>query len=421
MSNQDTKTPQDNYISSSEEPLFDPSDYDNPDKYADMFPDEEESPARIRRRELREKKHMMKRHFRWFLRDFSRILKILLIIAVIIVLLFGGACLFSPALRDTVGLTAFWEKHFSPARESTASVGKGAADSSDAADTGLETEAASEAETETETDEMRWARQSIENWITISGDGGISDISCTEEGTRLIEYMQSHSEIWTQDLIDLAYKNPETLEFIYHYSDYIAAGGAESLFDTTAASADMENFLPTASFTEAETSSETVPLLYQWDSRWGYKFYGSTRIADAGCGPTCLSMLSLALTDEDSYTPDYVAALAKTSGYYEDGAGTVWTIMDDLPQTLGFYSKRFNFDEASVTAYVQAGHPVILVLSSGLFTTSGHFIILTDYVDGAFTINDPNSTVRSGRSWTYAQLADQIQCAWAFSAEDDLN
>ena len=64
---------------------------------------------------------------------------------------------------------------------------------------------------------------------------------------------------------------------------------------------------------------------------------------------------------------------------------------------------------------VEAGHPVILALGKGDFTSSGHYIVLTGWVDGAFTVNDPNSRVRSGKQWTYEELEGQIRNIWEIS------
>lgn len=41
---------------------------------------------------------------------------------------------------------------------------------------------------------------------------------------------------------------------------------------------------------------EKIPLLLQWDQRWGYVSYGSSDIALSGCAPTCLSMVIVGLT-----------------------------------------------------------------------------------------------------------------------------
>ena len=68
-----------------------------------------------------------------------------------------------------------------------------------------------------------------------------------------------------------------------------------------------------------------------------------------------------------------------------------------------------------MTDALEAGHPVILALGKGDFTTTGHYIVLTGYQDGAFTVNDPNSPIRSAQTWTYEQLEGQIRNIWEIS------
>ena len=46
-----------------------------------------------------------------------------------------------------------------------------------------------------------------------------------------------------------------------------------------------------------------MPLLLQWDERWGYRYYGDQMMAINGCGPTCLSMVVSYLTQNGRYHP----------------------------------------------------------------------------------------------------------------------
>ena len=55
----------------------------------------------------------------------------------------------------------------------------------------------------------------------------------------------------------------------------------------------------------------TVPLLMQWDERWGYESYGSGLIGWTGCGPTCLSMAAVGLTGDTGWNPAKVAAFSE--------------------------------------------------------------------------------------------------------------
>lgn len=64
------------------------------------------------------------------------------------------------------------------------------------------------------------------------------------------------------------------------------------------------------------------------------------------------------------------------------------------------------------------GAVLILALGPGDFTSSGHFIVVTGYTDGGFSVNDPNSRENSSRLWSYGRLASQISNLWSLSAAD---
>ena len=57
----------------------------------------------------------------------------------------------------------------------------------------------------------------------------------------------------------------------------------------------------------AQEKEESFPLLLQWDKRWGYAPYGGSIIGLSGCGPTCLSMVLITLTGNETQTPAQVA------------------------------------------------------------------------------------------------------------------
>ena len=55
-------------------------------------------------------------------------------------------------------------------------------------------------------------------------------------------------------------------------------------------------------------------------------------------------------------------------------------------------------------------------MGPGDFTSSGHYIVLTGYSDGAFSVNDPYSINNSNKKWTYEQIESQIKNIWALWA-----
>lgn len=194
------------------------------------------------------------------------------------------------------------------------------------------------------------------------------------------------------DLIDLLDANPETEAFVLNYP-----------------------FRKETPPDIRTCSRETVPLFLQWDPMWGYTTYGSSYLAVTGCGPTCLSMVGYYLTGNILMTPDQVAAFAQKNGYYAPGYGSSWTLISEGCQELGLSARELPLVEKKMVDALEEGHPIILALGEGDFTSSGHYIVLTGMEGDAFRVNDPNSRIRSQRLWTYEELAPQIRNIWAIS------
>ena len=65
---------------------------------------------------------------------------------------------------------------------------------------------------------------------------------------------------------------------------------------------------------------------------------------------------------------------------------------------------------------LEAGQLIICIMGPGVFTTTGHYIVLTGVEDGKFQVNDPNSRENSQKLWDYDEFADQIRNLWAIGA-----
>ena len=162
--------------------------------------------------------------------------------------------------------------------------------------------------------------------------------------------------------------------------------------------------------------SENVPLFMQWDVRWGYIPYGSDVSAITACGPLCLSMVAYHLTGDENMSPDKIIKFAIDEGYCIKGKGTSWTLISKGGKKLGLNVKELPLSEGVIRRELSKGNPVICVMGPGVFTTTGHFIVLTGYEDGKFTVNDPNSLARSQKLWSYDEFQDQVRNLWALSA-----
>lgn len=209
-----------------------------------------------------------------------------------------------------------------------------------------------------------------------------------EHGYSLRDYPDS--------LIDLLERNPETEQFVLEYP------AAKNITNTP----DMTPYLNT----------DTVPLFLQWDPRWGYLPYGSDVAGLTACGPVCLSMAAIFVTDDPAFSPNAMIRFAAEEGYYVSGSGSSWTLISQGGPKLGLSVTELPLDEGRILKSLNAGSPVICAMGPGDFTSSGHFIVITGTQDGFLQINDPNSLSNSQKLWSYAQIKGQIRNLWSIGA-----
>ena len=216
----------------------------------------------------------------------------------------------------------------------------------------------------------------------------------------------------------LAKKDSDYQEIYDHYDEY-----PESLMLALSNNSEMLDFVKGYLSTEhvasggltREECKADIPLLIQWDKRWGYATYGNSDVAISGCAPTCLSMVVVGLTGNTEATPAAVAAYAEEAGYYQKGTGTSWSIMTEGCEHYGIHGQELSLDRNVIMKHLDAGEPIICSMRPGNFTTAGHFIVLVKEVDGKIMVNDPNSKSRSKILWDYDTLEGQIKNLWGFT------
>jgi len=211
-----------------------------------------------------------------------------------------------------------------------------------------------------------------------------------ENGLSLQDYPRS--------LIELLKKNPETEQFVLEYP---TAKDNSPVIDIS-----------------QHLNTDSVPLFMQWDQRWGYINYGSDVAGLTGCGPVCLSMAAVYVTDDPGFSPDKIIRFALENNYYVPGSGSSWTLISEGGVKLGLNVKELPLDEGRIRKALDAGMPVICAMGAGDFTTTGHFIVITGIRDGKFTVNDPNSLKNSERLWSYEAIKGQIRNLWSVGASD---
>ncbi|MCR5149302.1 MAG: C39 family peptidase [Eubacterium sp.] len=219
----------------------------------------------------------------------------------------------------------------------------------------------------------------------------------SEEDRQKAAEIIENSVDYPEEFIQLMERNHETVDFVYEYP--------------------QKGDKPTdnnISIEIKQAEKGQIPLFLQWDERWGYQKYGDGYIADNGCGPTALSMVSVYLTKKEKYTPAYIADYAEKNDLYVDGAGTSWELLSEKCTSFGVCSEEVGLDENAMVEELEEGHPMIACVSEGDFTSGGHFIVITDYEDGCFRVNDPNSVIRTNKRWDYDTLSKQIDGLWSY-------
>lgn len=158
-----------------------------------------------------------------------------------------------------------------------------------------------------------------------------------------------------------------------------------------------------------------MPYLYQIDPQWSHETYSGGRMRLQGCGPTALCMVYIELTGATDMDPVSVAQFATEHGYATEQSGSSWSLMTDGAASLGLAGKQLTPSESVLRAELEAGRPVICIMSPGHFTSSGHFIAIEKLdADGKAVVHDSNSWARSQKTWDLSTVCSEAASAWSF-------
>jgi len=223
--------------------------------------------------------------------------------------------------------------------------------------------------------------------LTMSDVAGDYEWVKTNLAQRLMSYVIEHAD-----------GNPNVIRFLYNWGHGVTS---------------PEN--PT--YTESEKEA-WIPLLMQWDGRWGYNDYGTGPAGLTGCAPTCLAMIGFGLTGDEMITPASLCTWAEENGYFVEGSGSSWSLITDGLAPYGISCRSVSTDSATIDAELAAGHPVVINVGVGRFSAVGHFMVLTGQDEsGNYILNDPNNLENSSQTWSWTDLAAEVQAAWAFANE----
>ena len=198
---------------------------------------------------------------------------------------------------------------------------------------------------------------------------------------------------YPEELIELAEQNEETFDFVKGYEKREKYEGKEINL-------------------AGDYKAGSVPLLMQWDKRWGYDKYGDAMIGLSGCGPTCMAMAYLYYTGDLTMNPRTIAQYAQENGYHTE-EGTSWSFWTDGAAGLGLQGQQVALSENVMKSVLDAGGVLVCSMAPGDFTTKGHYILLRGYDENGFFVNDPNRRSNSEKQWDYETLSGQIKNLWS--------
>ena len=173
------------------------------------------------------------------------------------------------------------------------------------------------------------------------------------------------------------------------------------------------------------------PVYYlQKDPRWKDKPYrvpGETAtIGGSGCGPTSAAMLIETLTGK-TFTPIDACKWSVDHGYKALNQGTYYAYF--TPQFAAFgldcqmlnwtntYGKPDHTNHETVTEKLREGYYAIALMGKGLWTSSGHFVVLW-WQDDKVRINDPASTKDARLNGDIKTFRSQVKYYWLIDARD---
>ena len=197
-------------------------------------------------------------------------------------------------------------------------------------------------------------------------------------------------------VIEHAEGNPNVIHFLYMWGQHTQSPD-------------------TFEYTDEEREA-AIPLLMQWDYRWGFPTYGGGPAGLTACAPTCMAMIGFGLTGDESINPRSMYEYSAASGFWVSGQGTSWSIVTNAFPKHPIYCTQISVTQDAVAYELSQGHPVLINVGIGKFSAVGHFMVLAGVAeDGTFILNDPNNLENSSKTWSWGDLSTEITAAWSYS------
>lgn len=167
------------------------------------------------------------------------------------------------------------------------------------------------------------------------------------------------------------------------------------------------------------------PVYYsQLDTRWKnlpYRVKGETAtIGGSGCGPTCAAMLIETLTGKKT-TPVDTCKWSVDHGYKALNQGTYYSYFKPQFAAYGIVCDMLNWEDTyhkpahpnhdKIVKMLKDGYYIIALMKKGLWTSSGHFIVVY-WVDDEVRILDPASNNWDRLNGKISTFRNEVRYYW---------
>ena len=175
------------------------------------------------------------------------------------------------------------------------------------------------------------------------------------------------------------------------------------------------------------------PISYlQTDPKWAAKDYSAkgekTTIGASGCGPTAMAMV-LATWADKAVTPETECAWALKHGYKAPRQGTYYGYFVPAAARYGLKARQLSWTNIygnsksplheEARKAVEAGHLVIACMGKGLWTSSGHYVLVWNIQGNTICINDPASTRAVRTQGDYNLFKQQVKYYWVIERPEN--
>lgn len=236
-------------------------------------------------------------------------------------------------------------------------------------------------------------------------DGRKEQLATLAESDERVKYVYDNLDNYSVDIIEyyLRKKNPDDYtEFLYRYPE---------LHDNT------EPIV----LTDEEINAD-MPMLYQYDLRWGYRPFGGTwqtMFAQEGCLTTSLTMAYISLRHDDKLNPYELSIEFNENDQLGIFAGTKITAIPWFCEKYGFtceaYEDETKIQESILTDAFENNKVVLFSIRMTEDDVGSHAAVIREYKDGRYYINDPDSKERTNSSFTFSELAQMMDMVWVIS------